>query len=73
MSLSSNPSYDKDDSPPTMTHEPPFTRDTLIPEEEGLSSFEGENKDANDDSDVQSEFEEVNAELDPSYDPNYPP
>ena len=35
-----------------------------------MSSFEWENGNANDDSDVQSEFEEVNAELDPPFDPN---
>ena len=47
--------------PPTVTHEPPFEGDNSIPKDEDLSSFEGENKHANDDSDVQSEFEEVNA------------
>ena len=56
-----------------MTHKPPFAGDDSIPEVREFSSFNGENKEVNDDSDVQSELEEVNTKLDPYYDPNYPP
>ena len=50
-----------------------FEGENLILEEGPNPSFEGENPNTNDDSDVQSEVKDVNAKLDPTCDPNYPP